>query len=89
MGLRYLLFLKIFITLLLVQNIIPAQTITLSGTVTDKVEKTSLDSALIEIVNKNNPLEKYSTFSDESGSWQYQFTPYISCQGPHLDREKI
>ncbi len=75
MGLRYLLFLKIFITLLLVQNISFAQTITLSGKVTDKVEKTSLDSALIEIVNKNNPLEKYSTFSDASGSWQYQFTP--------------
>ncbi|RJP70899.1 MAG: membrane dipeptidase [Ignavibacteriales bacterium] len=75
MGLRYLLFLKIFIALLLIQNISLAQTITLSGTVTDKVEKISLDSALVEIVNKNNPLEKYSTFSDASGSWQYQFTP--------------
>ncbi len=75
MGLRNLLFVNLFIVLLFVQSLISGQTITLTGTVKDKVELTSIDSALVEIISKDNPLEKYYTYSDESGNWQYEFTP--------------
>lgn len=75
MGLRFKLLLIIFVLFLFIQAVTSGQTITLSGSITDKVEGTSIDSAFVEIVNKNNPLEKYSTYSDESGYWQYQFTP--------------
>ncbi|MCX6149108.1 MAG: membrane dipeptidase [Ignavibacteriales bacterium] len=69
---------KIYFLLLLLisaSNIIYSQSVTLSGKVTDKSESTPIQSAAVDIINKNNPLEKYSTLTDGYGEWKYIFQP--------------
>lgn len=50
-----------------------AQQTTIGGIVKDSSSLAPLDSARIDIVNKNNPAEKYSVFTNNTGHWSYTF----------------
>ena len=52
-----------------------AQTIVVNGTVRDITSLNPVDSALIEIVNAANPVERYTTYADAAGNWTQSITP--------------
>jgi membrane dipeptidase len=52
-----------------------AQTITLHGTVTARATSQPIDSARIEIVNANDPVERYAVATNAAGAWSYAFVP--------------
>lgn len=64
---------RIFFLLILLSPHITAQVITISGTVKDYKTNTPLDSARVDIINKNNPVEHYFVLTNSSGNWSYSF----------------
>lgn len=58
---------------LLIPLTVTAETITLSGSVKDRLTLSPLDSARVEIVNTDNPAERYSVVTNPTGLWSYTF----------------
>lgn len=52
-----------------------AQPVTVNGTVRDMTTLFPVDSAQIEIVNRANAGERYTTWTNTSGVWAYTITP--------------
>ncbi len=52
---------------------VPAETITLSGSVKDKISLGPVDSARIDITNAAQPTEHYTVFTNPAGQWAYSF----------------
>jgi membrane dipeptidase len=71
--------LRATITLILVSSILrgsaPAQSITINGSAKDKLSLLPVDSATIELVNKNNSSEHYKVVTNSTGGWSYTFQP--------------
>lgn len=71
--------LRVTITLFIVSSIFsgsaPAQSITINGSAKDKHTLLPIDSATIELVNKNNSSEHYKVVTNATGGWSYTFQP--------------
>ncbi len=52
-----------------------AQQITFAGYITDSKTGAPVDSAKISIINKNNPSQKFLTYSISTGMWSFSFDP--------------
>jgi membrane dipeptidase len=64
----------IFLAMLLIGTTLSAsESITLNGLIKDKNGNSPIDSAVVAIINKNNPNERYSVASNSSGVWTYTF----------------
>lgn len=66
---------RIFILLCFFVLMARAQQITIGGIVKDSSSLAPLDSARVDIVNKDNPAEKNSVFTNNTGQWSYTFQP--------------
>ena len=71
--------LRVTITLFVFSSIIsgsaPAQSVTINGSVTDKISLLPIDSATIDLVNKNSESERYNVVTNATGGWSYTFQP--------------
>ena len=70
---------RIVITLVIISSILngraPAQSITINGSAKDKLTLLPIDSATIDLINKNNNSEHYKVVTNASGGWSYTFQP--------------
>lgn len=63
--------LRISVLLLFLFLSLRAQQFTIGGTVKDSSSLAALDSVRVDIVNKDNPAEKFSVFTNAAGTWSY------------------
>lgn len=63
----------IFIFSLHVPARVVAQSVTIYGSAKDKISLLPIDSASIDLINKNNPAEHFSVVTNAQGSWSYTF----------------
>jgi membrane dipeptidase len=56
-----------------VQSISHSESITLSGSVKDKITQAPLESATVEIVNTADPVQSFLVLTNASGNWSYTF----------------
>lgn len=69
---------------LLFSSVGVSQVITISGSVKDMRSFAPIDSALIEIVNAKNPVERYSVVTNAAGVWSYSFNMTGVLENPTL-----
>ena len=61
-----------------------SEVITISGSVKDNRSLAPIDSALIEIVNSKNSVERYSVVTNAAGVWSYSFNTTGVLENPTL-----
>ena len=81
-------YLRVTIALLVVSSIFSgsatAQSLTINGSVKDKLSLLPIDSATIELVNKINNSEHYKVVTNPAGVWSYTFQSTGVADGIHV-----
>lgn len=63
---------------------LPAQSVTIGGTVSDSVTAAPIDSARVVVIHASNPSLRHTVFTDISGAWSLSFIPASAPEDPLL-----